>query len=338
MNKVNLTQAIDFLVENNFVNINFRDSFEKEIRDLYNQEHRYYHNINHIEYMLNYYTNFTHITERCNYYLTCIMHDAIYYPNMNDNEEQSVLLFRNFCNDGYFTKFVKSQYDSISDAIMATKEHKMTSGPRLSNMLINADMGINTASFDKRLKWHYGIFKEYQLYEYSKFKEKRIEFLQSIGNQDIDYVENFRPKVGLYCGSFSNLHLGHIDVLKKSQKIFDKVIIAIGINADKKIDYDLVLNTVKSQLPFHEVILYNTTLQKLYDKLNNNIQQITIIRGVRNSTDLLYEQNLDKFVQRPLIYIPASHNLDHISSSALNSLQKVDPDSVKEFLIPPFKY
>ena len=41
-------------------------------------------------------------------------------------------------------------------------------------------------------------------------------------------------KIGIYPGSFNPFHKGHLNILEKAEKIFDKVILARGINPEKK--------------------------------------------------------------------------------------------------------
>ena len=45
-------------------------------------------------------------------------------------------------------------------------------------------------------------------------------------------------EIGFYAGSFDPFTNGHLHVVEKSAKLFDKVIIGIGVNPDKKRRYD----------------------------------------------------------------------------------------------------
>ena len=46
-------------------------------------------------------------------------------------------------------------------------------------------------------------------------------------------------KIAVFPGSFDPITLGHIDIINRSLKLFDSVIIAIGINHDKKYKFSL---------------------------------------------------------------------------------------------------
>ncbi len=340
MNYPKLSQAIDYLVEKNILYTDKKAEFIKLVYKCYNEPHRFYHNLNHIEYMIGYpEIGFPIDNDIILYYISVILHDIIYYPNRTDNEEKSVEMLNLLFNQNYFN-ISKDDKESIANAIMLTKHHRLLNNyTLLETTLIEADMSItNNSNINERMKWHYGIFKEYQMYPYPDFKYKRLEFLKSCNNEDIEYVNDFVPKVALYAGSFNPFHVGHLDVLKKAEKLFDKVIIAVGINIEKTAIYLDNYKKLKKILPFHEVIYYSNTLQNLYDTLSDTGIDVTLIRGIRNSTDLLYEQNLDKFVKRPMIYIPAAHNIDHISSSGIRSLASVDKNAVEEYLVKDFEY
>ena len=105
-------------------------------------------------------------------------------------------------------------------------------------------------------------------------------------------------KIAIYPGTFDPITLGHIDVIKKSIKIFDKVIVATTNNLDK--DYffskderfemikqslfkDLKLNKKKIK-----IISFDNLTIKLCKKLNASF----IIRGLRAVSDFEYEFQL----------------------------------------------
>ncbi len=46
-------------------------------------------------------------------------------------------------------------------------------------------------------------------------------------------------KRALFPGSFDPLTLGHLDIITRGIKVFDEVVIAIGVNADKKYMFSL---------------------------------------------------------------------------------------------------
>ena len=105
-------------------------------------------------------------------------------------------------------------------------------------------------------------------------------------------------KIAIYPGTFDPITFGHIDVIKKGLKIFDKIVVAVS-NVDNK-DYlfdsneriqivkkalflDLKLNKKKII-----IISFTTLTTELCKKYNSNI----ILRGLRAVSDFEYEFQL----------------------------------------------
>ena len=106
------------------------------------------------------------------------------------------------------------------------------------------------------------------------------------------------PKTAIYPGTFDPITFGHIDVIKKGLKIFDKIVVAVsdGENKDylfnseerivivkKALFYDLKLNKKKI-----EIISFTSLTTDLCRKYKSNI----ILRGLRAVSDFEYEFQL----------------------------------------------
>jgi len=105
-------------------------------------------------------------------------------------------------------------------------------------------------------------------------------------------------KTAIYPGTFDPITYGHIDVIQKSLKIVDKIIVAISngsqknylFSIDERIEIvnkslfsDLKLNTKKIK-----VISFNSLTTELCKKFKSNI----ILRGLRAASDFEYEFQL----------------------------------------------
>ena len=141
----------------------------------------------------------------------------------------------------------------------------------------------------------------------------------------------------IFPGSFDPITVGHIEIIEKSLKIFDEIIIAIGSNPDKKSMFskNQRLNFVVKY--FHKkekvkVITYDELTYKLCKKLDVKY----IVRGVRNILDFEYEKNLAEFNRNmgeiETIIITSSNKYSHISSSLVRELIKNKSDF--EHLVP----
>ena len=101
--------------------------------------------------------------------------------------------------------------------------------------------------------------------------------------------------IGFYPGSFDPFTNGHLHVVKSASKLFDKVIIGIGINYSKakRFPKDIMENAIKNCLTEEnltnvEVISYDNLSIDAAISCNCNY----IIRGLRNDMDYHYEENL----------------------------------------------
>ena len=102
-------------------------------------------------------------------------------------------------------------------------------------------------------------------------------------------------KVGFYPGSFDPFTRGHLHVVKRACSIFDKVIIGIGVNPNKKRVYSpLLMKTAieetlsKEGIKNFEVVTYQDLSVDVAQKYNSQF----LIRGIRNDMDYRYEENL----------------------------------------------
>ena len=105
-------------------------------------------------------------------------------------------------------------------------------------------------------------------------------------------------KLAIYPGTFDPITYGHIDVIKKGLKLFDKIVVAVS-NVDNK-DYlfdaeeriDIVKKALFSDLKFNRkkisVISFSTLTTDLCKKHKSNI----ILRGLRAVSDFEYEFQL----------------------------------------------
>jgi len=105
-------------------------------------------------------------------------------------------------------------------------------------------------------------------------------------------------KVVIYPGTFDPITFGHIDVIKKGLKLFNKIIVAVSDVENK--DYlfdsseriDIVKNALFSDLKFNKkkvlVISFTSLTTDLCKKYKSNV----ILRGLRAVSDFEYEFQL----------------------------------------------
>ena len=105
-------------------------------------------------------------------------------------------------------------------------------------------------------------------------------------------------KIAVYPGTFDPITYGHIDVIKKSLKIFDKIIIATTNNSDK--DYffsideriDIINNSLFKDLKFNKKKIKVISFDNLTIEICKKYNASAIIRGLRAVSDFEYEFQL----------------------------------------------
>lgn len=128
----------------------------------------------------------------------------------------------------------------------------------------------------------------------------------------------------LYAGSFDPFTNGHFSIVERSAELFDEVIIAIAENPNKKrsTDADKMKTAIENTLIHRNNITVVIVEGLVADYCKeNNIQYL--VRGLRNTSDYLYEENIAKInntinPELKTIYFRADN--DVISSSMIREL------------------
>lgn len=144
-------------------------------------------------------------------------------------------------------------------------------------------------------------------------------------------------KTAIFPGSFDPFTRGHEDIVLRALKLFDKVVIAIGHNSNKKryfeVDHMLnCINTAFKDIEGVDVIIYDeltASLAKKYDAAY-------LIRGLRNTTDFEYENSISQInkylnIDLETVFLITSPELAPISSSIIREVHRYGGD-VSPFL------
>ena len=105
-------------------------------------------------------------------------------------------------------------------------------------------------------------------------------------------------KIAVYPGTFDPITYGHIDVIKKSLKIFDKLVIATSDNNDKNYLFsieeriDIINNSLFKDLKFDKKKIRVIAFSNLTIELCKKFNASAIIRGLRAVSDFEYEFQL----------------------------------------------
>ena len=295
------------------------------------EPHRYWHTLHHLEDL------WTRIPKDVSgelfdkVRLAILFHDAIYLPDSSTNEEESARLF---------LKSVELEQPFVEEVALAIEGTKTGQGTGPTAEILNAlDRSIlNETSTAKLMAWEKAIAKEYQYVSWPDYRKGRCEFLRQQNietlNRLAEYVEAYRPTIGIYAGSFNPFHLGHFDILAKAEKLFDKVVVAVGTNPTKA-DESPENRTmqIKSCIPYREVRPFSNLLIELVQEIRTYANPV-VVRGLRDGFDLQFELNQARFHEDLLpgieiVYLPCGREFQHISSSAIRALQQFSSETAQ---------
>ena len=146
-------------------------------------------------------------------------------------------------------------------------------------------------------------------------------------------------KVAIYPGSFDPITYGHLDVLNRATKIFDKVIVLVAINPNKKSRFSVkdrveMIKEATSNNKAIEVDSYDGLTVEYAKKHNAN----HLIRGLRAVTDFEYEFQLasaNDYVDENIdtVFLMSKKEKSFINSSMIMDLHEAGVDISS--LVPP---
>ncbi len=141
-----------------------------------------------------------------------------------------------------------------------------------------------------------------------------------------------KESVCLFPGSFDPVTNGHMDVIRRAAKIFDRVIVGVLHNPDKQGLFSVeqrvaMLKKACADIPQAEVIAYGGLLADLTREKNIRV----VIRGVRGTGDLESETAMARINGQldpglETLLLPASPGCGEISASMVRQLAQFGAD------------
>ncbi len=145
----------------------------------------------------------------------------------------------------------------------------------------------------------------------------------------------------IFPGSFDPITLGHYDIIKRGVHLFDEIIVAIGINAEKKYMFSLEQRTKFIEEAFKDhptvkVVTYKGMTVDFCKEIEANF----ILRGLRNPADFEFEKAIAhtnrKLTKIETVFLLTAASTSFISSSIVRDVIRNNgnfsilvPDSVK---------
>ncbi len=148
-------------------------------------------------------------------------------------------------------------------------------------------------------------------------------------------------KKAIFPGSFDPITLGHFDIIKRSLPLFDQIIVAIGINAEKKYMFSIedrkrFIEQAFADEPKVQVVVYQGLTIDFCKKMKAQF----ILRGLRNPADFEFEKAIAhtnrKLSKIETVFLLTAANTSYISSSIVRDVirnggqyEMLVPDSVR---------
>ncbi len=135
-----------------------------------------------------------------------------------------------------------------------------------------------------------------------------------------------RGALAVYAGSFDPVTLGHMDLVRRAARLFDRVVVAIGAHptrtplftVDERLD---LLRVAAAALPNIEVTSFSGLLIHYCERIGARI----LIRGLRHGLDFEYElqiaqANADMSPEVETVFLPTSSKYGFITASLVREI------------------
>ncbi len=146
-------------------------------------------------------------------------------------------------------------------------------------------------------------------------------------------------KIAVFPGSFDPITTGHVDIVNRALPLFDKIIMAVGVNSVKKylFDLDQRLHWLNEVFKDHDKVEVGH-FEGLTVHYCNEVGAKYLIRGLRNGSDFDYEKTisqLNNIVGKDIetVFLISKPEFSHISSTIVREIIKGKGDA-SPFLPP----
>ncbi len=142
-----------------------------------------------------------------------------------------------------------------------------------------------------------------------------------------------KPKVAVFPGSFDPITMGHVELVKRALPLFDKIIVAIGVNSSKKYLFSLEqrlqwLEDVFAKEEKVEVAHFENLTAHYCQKVGARY----LLRGLRNASDFDYEKTISQLNAIvgdgiETIFLISEPKYSHFSSTIVREIIKGGGDA-----------
>lgn len=133
-------------------------------------------------------------------------------------------------------------------------------------------------------------------------------------------------KIAVFPGSFDPITVGHVDLVKRALPLFDKIVVAVGVNSIKKYLFPLDqrlewLRQVFAEYPAIEVDFFENLTADYCKRIGARY----LLRGLRNASDFDYEKTISQLNHIigdgiETVFLISQPEFSHISSTIVREI------------------
>jgi pantetheine-phosphate adenylyltransferase len=148
-------------------------------------------------------------------------------------------------------------------------------------------------------------------------------------------------RIAVYPGSFDPITLGHLNVMERASKLFDRLIVGVGVNTEKQTMFSpeerlALIREATRHLENIEIRTFTRLAVTFVKQCGARI----MVRGVRPITDIAAELTMMMANRRlapdvETLFMIADGELAHVSSSLIKQIATVADDAELSRFLPP---
>ena len=153
-------------------------------------------------------------------------------------------------------------------------------------------------------------------------------------------MNDLSPRMAVYPGSFDPITLGHLNVIERVSRLFDRLIVGIGINIDKRAMFEVrerqeLIRLTTSHLTNIEIRTFSGLAVEFAKECGAQV----MVRGVRPITDIPAELTMMMANRRlapevETLFMIADGELAHVSSSLIKQIAPLAGDEELTRFLP----
>jgi pantetheine-phosphate adenylyltransferase len=146
-------------------------------------------------------------------------------------------------------------------------------------------------------------------------------------------------QIAVYTGVFDPIHLGHLDVIRRGSRIFERLVVGVGNNPEKTSFFTIeervdLINHVVTPYRNVEVLPFAGLAVRFVGQVGARV----ILRGLRTLSDMEYEfsmslTNLALDPEIETVFLMAKEEYSHISSTLIRQIATFEDELIA--FVPP---